>query len=106
MFEDMWHSCIIRGIRLEADGEDIVRVFSCNMQIICAGLVVLQMQCCQLELWDMFRAKEGEAMNFLPWLWILSKLRNRFPNSSLGRVSQHPGFLTIDVEGISAVSQA
>lgn len=44
-------------------------------------------------------------MNFLPWLWILSKLRNRFSNSLFGRVSQHSGFLTIDVEGISAVSQ-
>jgi hypothetical protein len=91
MLEDMRHPGVVRRICLESDREDIVLVFACNMQIVCASLVVLQVQSCQLEFGDMLRAEEREAVNLLSRLRILGKLCHGFPDDSLGCVAQHRG---------------
>jgi hypothetical protein len=76
MLEDMGNSSIVRWIRFEADREYIVLVFAGNMQIVCAGLVMLEMQGRQLEFRDMLRTEESEAMELVPRLGILAKLSN------------------------------
>jgi hypothetical protein len=66
MLQNVRHSSVVWGIGLEADGEDIVGVVACNVKILCAGLVVLEVQSSQLELWDVLDALEGKAMKLLP----------------------------------------
>lgn len=41
MLQDMRHTCGVRRVRLESDAENIVLVFSCNMQVIRVCLVML-----------------------------------------------------------------
>lgn len=86
MLQYVRYSCIIRRICFETNGEDIIFIFSGYMQIVCAGLVVLQMQSCQLEFWDMFRSDESEAMELLPGFWILGELCDCFSDDSFGCV--------------------
>lgn len=62
MFQDVRHSRIIWGIRLEPDGEDIVLILPGNVEIISASLVVLEVQGRQLEFRDMLRTDQSEAM--------------------------------------------
>lgn len=62
MLQYMWHSGSIWWICLEPNGEDIVRIFSGDMQVFGASLVVLQMESCQLELWHLLHALQSEAM--------------------------------------------
>ena len=62
MLEYMRHASGVWWIRLEANTEDIVLVFSCYVQIVGARLVVLEEQCRQLQLRDVLGALEGEAM--------------------------------------------
>jgi hypothetical protein len=64
----MWHSSRIGRVRLEADGKDIVGVVAGNVQVLGAGLVVLQVQGCQLELWHLLDPLKGEAMELLSGL--------------------------------------
>ena len=47
MFEDVWHSSGVRWVCLEADAEDIVGIVSCDVQILCARLVVGELECRQ-----------------------------------------------------------
>lgn len=63
MFEDVWHSGGIGRVSLEANREDIVRIISGNVQVISTSLVMLKMECRQLELWDLFDALERESMD-------------------------------------------
>lgn len=44
MFEDMRHASGVRGVGFESDAEDIVLIISCYVQIICARLVMLEVQ--------------------------------------------------------------
>ena len=90
MLQDVWHPGVVRRVCLEADREDIVLVFAGNMQIVGSGLVVLQVQSCQLEFGDMLRAQESEAVDLLSWLRILGELCHRSSDTSLGCVAQHP----------------
>jgi hypothetical protein len=61
----MWHSGGVWWVGLEADGKDIVRILAGNMQVFGASLVVLEMQCGQLQLWDLLDALESKAMELL-----------------------------------------
>ena len=65
MFQDVWHSSGIWRVSLEADGEDIVRILSGNVQVLGARLVVLEVQCSQLKLGHLLDALEGEAVQLL-----------------------------------------
>jgi len=53
MLQDVRDSRIVWGIRLEPDREDIVLVLASNVQIVGAGLVVLEVESRQLEFRDM-----------------------------------------------------
>jgi hypothetical protein len=97
MLEDMRHSRIVRRICLESDRENVVLVFSGNVQVVGASLVVLQVQSCQLEFGDMLRTEESEAMDFLSWLGILNELCHSLPDGSFRCVAQHPAILSIGV---------
>jgi hypothetical protein len=65
MLEDMRHSSVVWGVRLEADGEDIVRIVSRNMEVLCPRLIMLEFECCQLQLGDLLYALESEAVELL-----------------------------------------
>lgn len=82
MLENVWHTSVIRRIRFEADAEDIVAVVASDVKMLGAGLVMLQVQGCQLKLWDMLGPEQSEAVKLLAGLWILGDLCD----SSLGRV--------------------
>ena len=53
VLQDMRDTGVVWGVRLEADREDIVAVVTGNVQMLCSGLVVLQVQSSQFQLWDM-----------------------------------------------------
>jgi hypothetical protein len=65
MFEDVRHPSVIGRIRLEPDGEDIVRVISGDVEVVRPGLVVFELEGCQLQLGDLLHALESEAMDLL-----------------------------------------
>ena len=69
MFKDMRHPRGIRRVRLEADGEDVVRVIAGDVQVISAGLVVLEVEGGELEFGHMFRSLQRETVEFGPGLW-------------------------------------
>ena len=50
----MGQSCAIRRIRFEADGEDIVLVIPCDVKVLRACLVMLQVKSCKLQFWYNF----------------------------------------------------
>lgn len=66
MLQNVRHSGVIWWIGLESNGEDIIRVVPRNMDIVGAGLVVLELQRGQLELRNLLDALESEAMELLP----------------------------------------
>lgn len=63
MFKDVWHARRIWRVGLEADAKDIVLVVSCHVQVIGAGLVVLEHQRRQLQLRHVLGLLQGEAMD-------------------------------------------
>ena len=89
VLKDMGHAGVVWRVGLEADGEDIVAVVAGDVQVLGAGLVVLQMQRRQLELRHMLGAQQGEAAELLAGLGILRELRHG-PASPLGRIAKHP----------------
>lgn len=58
----MWDTCGIWGIGLEPDGKDIVGIVSSDVEVVCASLIVLEVQGGQLEFGDVLRSSESEAM--------------------------------------------
>lgn len=52
----------IRRIRLEADGENIIRVLSSYMKILRPSLLMMQLKCRKLELRHMFCTIQDEAV--------------------------------------------
>jgi thiazole synthase ThiGH ThiG subunit len=66
MLEDVRHASVIRGVSLETNGEDVVRVFSRNVEILGSRLVMLELERCQLQLGDLLHALESKAMKLLP----------------------------------------
>ena len=69
MFENVRNTSRIRRVRLETDAEYIVLVVSCHVQIVGAGLVMLEHQRRQLQLRHMLRLLQGEAMDAIARLW-------------------------------------
>lgn len=79
---------IVRRIRLEADGEDIVGVIAGNVQIVGAGFVVLQLQCSEFQLWNVLCSDDSKAVEFGARLWIQREIRHGL-SSRICCVSQH-----------------
>lgn len=77
MLEDMWDSRGIWWIGLEANREDIVRVISGNVQILCARLIVVKLQSRQLKLWKVLGPLQRKSVKLFAWLGILAELRHR-----------------------------
>jgi hypothetical protein len=69
MLEDVGHSRGVWWVRLEANGEDIVRVVSRDVQIFGARLVMLEMEGGQLKLRHLPNTLKGESMELLARLW-------------------------------------
>jgi hypothetical protein len=88
MLQDMGHAGIVRRVRLEADGKDIVAVVARNVQVVRASLVMLQMQGRQFQLRHMFRPNESEAVELVTWFGILRQLSHGF-SSRVSGVAQH-----------------
>jgi len=63
MFKDVRNASRIRRVGLEADAKDIVLVVSCHVQVVGAGLVMLEHQRRELQLWHMLGLLKGEAMD-------------------------------------------
>jgi len=84
MLEDMRHSSVVRRVRLEADGEDIVRIVSRDMEIFCPCLVVLQLERRQLQFGDLLHALESEAVELLADAGEARQIRD-------GSISSAPG---------------
>lgn len=88
MLEDVGDARVVWGIGLEADGEDIVAVVARNVQVFGARLVVPQVQCRQLELWDVLRPEESEAVKLLAGLGVLREIGHG-SRSALGGAAEH-----------------
>lgn len=71
MLQYMGHASVIWRIRLKPDREDIVLVVSCNVQILSSSSVMLKLKSCKLQLWDMLRPLESEAMKLITGFGIL-----------------------------------
>lgn len=76
MFEDMREASVIDWICLEIDSKYIVLIFSCNMQILCTGFGMLQLQCRQMELGKVLYFVESEAVDNVTRLWVLVEVRD------------------------------
>ena len=50
MLQDMGHAGVIGRIGLETNGEDIVAVFSCDVEVVGASIIMLKSHCCQMQL--------------------------------------------------------
>lgn len=92
MLQDVGDAGVIGRVRLEADGEDIVGVITRDMQVVGAGLVVLQLQCRQFQLRNVLCSDESESMEFGARLRIQGEIRHGLA-SRVGCVAQHGGFL-------------
>lgn len=62
VLEDVGDAGVVRRVRLEADGEDIIAVVTSDMKVVGSSLVVLQVKGSQLELRDVLGAHQGEAV--------------------------------------------
>ena len=82
VFQDMWHTSIIRRVGFKPDGEDIILVIPRDMEIFCSSLVMLQVESCKLQLWDMLRAFQCKPMNIFAWRGILLEVCHRSETSS------------------------
>jgi hypothetical protein len=84
MLKDVRHTSVVRGVSLESDREDIIRIVSRNVQVFCPGLVMLEFERRQLQLGDLFDAFESEAMELLADTGEARQIRD-------GSVSSAPG---------------
>lgn len=89
MLQNVRNTSIIGWISLESDGEDIVLVVSCDMEMLCASLVMLEKQSCKLQLRNMLGAFQREAVELLSWLGIVAQAREG--SISSGRRLPSPG---------------
>ena len=77
MLQNVGDTCVVWGISLEADGKDIVLVISRNVQKFGTGLVVLQLNSCELELGNMLRTLDREAMQFRSRIRVVARVSYR-----------------------------
>lgn len=89
MLQDMGHTGIVGRVCLETDREDIVAIVSGDVQMLGAGLVVLQVQRRQLELRDMLRPQQRKAVELLAGLWELGELGDSSSGGILDSIPQH-----------------
>ena len=80
----MWYSSIIWGISLEPYGEDIVLIVACDVEVLCASLVMSQVQRCQLQLRYMLGTVQSEAVKMFPDLGIVAEFRDGGVSSPTG----------------------
>lgn len=90
MLQYMGHPGVVWRVCLEADGKDIVAVVACDVQVVGAGLVMLQVEGCQLKLGNVLGAKKSKSVELAAGLRILRQLREGSSRRG-GRVAQHGG---------------
>jgi hypothetical protein len=56
MLQDMRNSSVIRRIRLEPDGEDIVGVVARNVEVVGASLIMLELESSEFQLRNLLNA--------------------------------------------------
>ena len=83
VLQDMGHTSVIRRVCFIPDGEDIILVIPCNMEILCSSLVMFQMKSCKLQLRDMLRTFQRKAMNIPAWPGILIEVCHRGKTSTV-----------------------
>lgn len=88
VLQDVWHASVIWRVGLEADRENIVTIVPGNVKMFSACLIVLQVQCSQLEFWYMLSPKQCEAVKLLTSLGMLGELRDS-PLGSVDCTAQH-----------------
>ena len=71
MLKYVGDTCVIWGVSLEANREDIVLVVSGNVQIFRSSSLMLEFKGSKLQFRDMLLALEHEPMQILPKLWRL-----------------------------------
>lgn len=77
MLQNMGDSGGIWRVRLEANREDIIAVVSCNVQIVGASLVVLELQGSEFQLGYKFCALQRESMDSISRLGIVGEVSHR-----------------------------
>lgn len=77
MLKNVRYSRSIGWVRLESNGEDIVRIISRDMEIVGTGLVMVESQGRQLQFWEMFCTLQREAVKNMARLWISLDVRHR-----------------------------
>lgn len=82
----MGHTGVVRRVRLETDGEDIVAVVTRDVQVVGAGLVVLKVQSRQFQFRHVLRPQQRKAVKLITRLGILRELSDGL----LGRVDSIP----------------
>lgn len=88
MLKNMRDTSVVGRIRLEADGEDIVAVIASNMEVVGAGLVVLQMDGRKLQLRYMLGSHKSKAVKLFARFGELRQLRDGFARRG-SCVSEH-----------------
>ena len=70
MFKDMRNPGIVWRVSLESNGEDIILVIACDVQVLCSCFIMLKVQRSQLQLRNVLSTFERKAMQLLAWLRI------------------------------------
>lgn len=91
VLQDVRDACVIRGIGLETDGEDVVAIISGNVEMFSAGFVMLQVQSRQLQFRDMLRSQQREAVKLLTRLRELRELSDSSSRRAFGCIAKHDG---------------
>lgn len=69
MLKYVGDTCVIWGVSLEANREDIVLVVSGDVQVFRSSSLMLEFKGSELQFRDMLLALEHESMQILPKLW-------------------------------------
>jgi len=86
----MRHPGVVWGVCLEANREDIVAVVARDVEVFGARLVVAEVQGGQLELRNMLRPQESEAMKLLAGFGVLREIGHSF-GGPFGGAPEHLG---------------
>jgi len=75
MLQYVRNTSVIGRVGLEPDGEDVVLVVSCDMEMLRASLIMLEQQRCKLQFRNMLGALQGEAVQLLSGLGVVAQAR-------------------------------